>query len=87
MVDDVYPPGVCIVGGMERHYNVEGMTCEHCVLSVRDELSGVAGVEHVDLDLASGRLILTGQGFDDDDVRDAVDTAGYALARSRPSAA
>ncbi len=61
-------------------YTVEGMTCEHCVRSVREEVSEVEGVEGVDVDLASGRLSVTGAGFSDDAVRAAVAEAGYATA-------
>ncbi|MBX5470322.1 MAG: cation transporter, partial [Thermoleophilaceae bacterium] len=28
----------------QRTYSVTGMTCEHCVLSVREEVAEVAGV-------------------------------------------
>ena len=41
-----------------REYVVRGMSCSHCVLSVREEVSEVAGVSAVDVDLASGRLIV-----------------------------
>ena len=63
-----------------RDYPVEGMTCSHCVLSVREEVSEVAGVSSVDVDLASGRLTVTGQDIDDDAVREAVAEAGYEVA-------
>ena len=35
-------------------YDVVGMTCDHCARSVAEEVSLVAGVEGVDVDLASG---------------------------------
>lgn len=63
-----------------RDYTVEGMTCSHCVLSVREEVSEVPGVSAVDVDLASGRLTVSGSGFDDDAVRAAVAEAGYEVA-------
>jgi copper chaperone CopZ len=62
-----------------RDYTVQGMTCTHCVASVRDEVSTVAGVETVDVDLTSGRMTLSGSGFDDDAVRTAVAAAGYGV--------
>ena len=62
-----------------RTYIVEGMTCSHCVLSVREELGEVAGVAEVDVDLASGRVTVLGEGFDDDAVRAAVVEAGYEM--------
>ena len=63
----------------QRSYTVTGMTCDHCVLSVREEVSEVSGVETVDVDLASGRLTVTGEGLDDDAVRAAVAEAGYEV--------
>jgi copper chaperone len=63
-----------------RQYLVSGMTCSHCVLSVREEVSEVQGVRAVDVDLASGRLSVTGEGFSDADVRAAVEEAGYEVA-------
>lgn len=63
-----------------RIYAVQGMTCDHCVLSVREEVSEVGGVSAVDVELASGRLTVTGRQVSDDAVRDAVAEAGYEVA-------
>lgn len=63
----------------EHTYTVQGMTCEHCKLSVTEEISAVTGVEAVDVDLASGRVVVRGPGFDDAAVRGAVDEAGYEV--------
>jgi copper chaperone len=65
---------------IQRSYTVAGMTCGHCVLSVREEVGDVAGVSTVDVDLASGRLTVSGSGFDDDAIRLAVADAGYEVA-------
>ncbi len=62
-----------------REYVVAGMTCSHCVLSVREEVSEVAGVRAVDVELASGRLTVTGEGVSSGDVEAAVADAGYAV--------
>ena len=61
-----------------RIYNVSGMTCGHCVLSVQEEVSEVEGVDSVDVELASGLVTVTG-AFDDDAVRAAVADAGYEV--------
>ena len=63
-----------------RDFTVEGMTCSHCVLSVREEVSEVRGVSAVDVDLASARVTVTGQSISDDAVRAAVAEAGYEVA-------
>jgi copper chaperone len=61
-----------------RDYAVRGMTCSHCVLSVREEVSEVPGVRAVDVDL-SGRLTVTGRDISDEAVRTAVADAGYEV--------
>jgi copper chaperone len=63
-----------------RDYVVAGMTCAHCVLSVREEVSELSGVKAVDVDLASGRMSVTGRAVSDEDVRAAVAEAGYEVA-------
>jgi copper chaperone CopZ len=64
----------------QYQYIVKGMTCGHCVLSVTEEVSEVAGVESVDVDLESGRVTVTGSGWSDDAVAEAVAEAGYEVA-------
>jgi copper chaperone len=39
---------------IEQHYLVEGMTCSHCVASVTEEVSEIAGVERVSVELRVG---------------------------------
>ncbi len=63
----------------ERAFRVEGMTCEHCEASVREEVEGIPGVEVVAVDRASGRLLVRGESLDDGPIRDAVAAAGYRL--------
>jgi copper chaperone len=63
----------------QRTYRVAGMTCDHCVASVREEVSVVPGVVSVDVELATGRLAVSGEAFTDEAVRAAVDDAGYEL--------
>jgi copper chaperone len=63
-------------------YTVTGMTCEHCVRSVSEEVSALPGVTAVDVDLPSGGLTVTSDApVDDAEVRAAVEEAGYELAR------
>jgi copper chaperone CopZ len=61
-----------------HQYVVEGMTCERCKASVTEEVSEVAGVQDVQVDLPTGRLVVTGE-VADDAVRAAVDEAGYRV--------
>ena len=63
-----------------RTYSVTGMTCAHCVAAVSAEVGAVAGVRGVEVDLASGRMLVRGDGVSDTDVRAAVAEAGYDVA-------
>ena len=61
-------------------FTVAGMTCGHCVSSVTEEVTELAGVTGVHVDLASGRLVVTaGQELGTDKVRAAVEEAGYTM--------
>ncbi len=59
-------------------YTVTGMTCGHCVSSVTEEVSEVAGVTGVTVELDSGLLTVEGEA-DDAAVRAAVEEAGYSV--------
>lgn len=61
-------------------YAVTGMTCGHCVASITAEVSKIASVSAVSVDLAGGTVTVTGTHIDDRAVRAAVDAAGYAVA-------
>lgn len=61
-------------------YTIRGMSCGHCVSSVTSELSSIAGVSDVQVDLPSGQVTVTSEGpIDDAAVRAAVDEAGYPV--------
>ena len=61
-------------------YTVSGMTCGHCVGSVKEEIGNIAGVTAVDVDLASGRVSVTSDApVSATDIAAAVDEAGYAV--------
>jgi len=42
-------------------FTVSGMTCQHCVASVTEEVTELPGVSEVDVDLATGRLHVVGE--------------------------
>ena len=62
-------------------YTVTGMTCGHCAASVTEEVSGLAGVSDVAVDVPSGAVTVSSdQPLDLDAVRAAIEEAGYQLA-------
>lgn len=65
---------------------VSGMTCQHCVASVTEELQEVDGVQDVQVDLVAGGdspvTITSDRDLDDAAVRSAVEEAGYQVTGS-----
>lgn len=64
-------------------FNVEGMTCEHCVAAVTEELESLANVRSADVTLSDGsvRLDLAGP-VTDEELAAAIDEAGYRIVPS-----
>lgn len=44
---------------MKSVYTVRGMTCGHCASTVTEQMTTLAGVERVDIDVASGEVTVT----------------------------
>ena len=61
-------------------YVVPGMHCGHCEKSVTEEVSSVAGVDSVAVDLATKRVEVRGADLDDAAIRAAIEEAGYEAA-------
>ena len=63
---------------------VEGMTCEHCVASVTEELSELAGVTDVSVELNVGGssvvTVSTSSPVDESALHAAINEAGYQVA-------
>jgi copper chaperone CopZ len=65
-------------------YTVTGMTCGHCAQAVTGELTALPGVDDVQVDVESGVVTVTSAApLDTDQVRAAVDEAGYELTGTR----
>jgi copper chaperone len=59
---------------------IVGMTCVHCVSSVREEVGAIAGVTDVDVDLKSGRVSIGSTApIERSVIKGAIEDAGYEL--------
>lgn len=69
---------------MQTTVNVSGMTCQHCVRSVTEELGALDGVQSVDVELVAGGVspvvVTSTRELGTDEIEDAVDEAGYSVA-------
>jgi copper chaperone len=64
---------------MTKTLDVEGMTCNHCVMHVTNALKGLAGVSKVQVDLATKKAVVEGTNLDDGAMKDAVADVGYEV--------
>jgi copper chaperone len=66
-------------GMIEHGYTVSGMSCGHCAQSVTEELTGLPGVTEVDVDVATGRVVVRAEAaLAEEDVRAAIGEAGFS---------
>jgi copper chaperone len=61
-------------------YSVPDISCGHCSTAITREVSIVAGVEAVEVDLNAKRVTVTGESLDEQAVISAIDEAGYEVA-------
>jgi copper chaperone len=61
-------------------YTVPAIHCEHCGMSIREELEEVTGVEDVAVDLEAKLVTVSGRALDDAALRAAIEEAGYQAA-------
>jgi copper chaperone len=61
-------------------YTVPKIHCDHCGMSISEELSAVAGVEAVDVDIDTKIVTIHGDDLSDAELRTAIRAAGYEAA-------
>lgn len=65
---------------MKTHdLKIEGMSCGHCVMSVKKELSKLDGVLVQNVQIGSAQVQVDEQKVGEQDLRKAVDEAGYMV--------
>lgn len=64
----------------EVTYTVKGIHCQSCVDNISGQVGELAGVQSVQVDRETDRVVVRGDGFDDASVRAAIQAAGYEAA-------
>jgi copper ion binding protein len=63
---------------MSMTFDVDGMSCQHCVANVKKALEAVDGVEAVAVELNPGKVTVEGSA-DAEAVKAAITGAGYTV--------
>jgi len=58
---------------------IEGMSCQHCVMSVKKAVDSIDGVSSSDVEIGSARVIYDEHSVSQDTIKDAINRAGYKV--------
>lgn len=62
---------------MKKKINIKGMSCNHCVMHVKNALMEVEGVKSVDVNLEEKYAMVQGDNLNDEKMKVEVEDAGY----------
>ncbi|NLW23134.1 MAG: heavy-metal-associated domain-containing protein [Tissierellia bacterium] len=62
---------------MKKIIKVEGMSCNHCVMAVKNALQELEGVSQVDISLEDKKVEVMGDNLVDESLKEAIEDAGY----------
>ena len=60
---------------------VGGMTCNHCKSNVENSVKAAPGVKEVSVDLTTGKVRITGNSFDPEQIKSGIRSIGYRIIR------
>jgi copper chaperone len=60
-------------------FKVEGMSCDHCVNAITGEVTKLAAVSEVKVDLTANTVTVTAEPIDTEAIEAAIDEAGYTV--------
>lgn len=64
---------------MKKVLTVEGMSCQHCVMAVKNTLNTVEGVKSVEVNLETKKVEVEGENLQDVLLKEAIEEAGYEV--------
>lgn len=64
----------------EKVFNIEGMSCNHCVMAVKDAVEGVEGVSSCDVDLGQGTArVVYAEETAENSIVEAIEEEGFKV--------
>lgn len=62
---------------MKKKINIKGMSCNHCIMHVKNALMEVEGVKNVEVYLEERYAVVEGDNLNDKKMKVEVEEAGY----------
>ena len=66
----------------EKSFNIEGMSCEHCVRAVEKELAQL-NIDHYEVEIGLAKVKYDVQRYEDEDIIRAIHEAGFNVKSKR----
>jgi copper chaperone len=63
---------------MEKTFNIDGMSCGHCVMAVEKEL-GKLEIEKKKVEIGSAKISFDLEIVSEENIKDAIEEAGYKV--------
>jgi copper chaperone len=63
----------------EATLQIEGMSCQHCVMRVKKTIEGLAGISDLSVDVGSARIVFDESKIQQSDIENAIIKAGYKI--------
>jgi copper chaperone len=60
-------------------FKIEGMSCQHCVMSVKKAIDGIEGVTSSDVAVGNARVVYEKQKTNREAISQAIQNAGYKV--------
>jgi copper ion binding protein len=59
--------------------NIDGMSCQHCVMRVKKALEGLAGISNLSVEVGSAKMSFDESKIRQADIENAIAKAGYKV--------
>jgi len=61
--------------------NIDGMSCQHCVMRVKKALEGLAGISGLSVEVGNAKMSFDESKIQQADIENAIVKAGYKIKR------
>jgi copper chaperone CopZ len=63
---------------ISKNYRIEGMSCQHCVMALKKELSKLH-LESTEIEIGSAKIVFDENKSSDELIKKAIEEAGYKV--------
>ena len=63
----------------ETRLNIDGMTCQHCVMRVKKAIESLPGIQDVTVDIGTASVSFDASAIQQKEIEEAITRAGYSI--------